>query len=155
PAGAHHQSTRTESSGMPINSTGTKHSNLAEDAYGWPKCLEGTQVHPLDYHEHIIDEMTDTAGASVTAKQTISPHKDFAKTLSVNWDEIYNRDTERILQIKNLQDMLEESQSSSSIHSLDNFDEEGYDSEAEMDDIQSSPRIRKEEDNDTQSETTD
>ncbi|RZC94122.1 hypothetical protein C5167_016817 [Papaver somniferum] len=156
PAGAHHQSPCKESSSMPINSTSSKHSNLAEDGNCWTKSHNGTQVHPPDYQEHIIDEMADTARAStLTAKQTISPPEDSARTISVNWDEIYNRDTERSLQIKNIQDMLEESQSSSSIHSLNDFPEEGDASEAELDDTQSSLRIRKEEEEDTQSETTD
>ncbi|KAI3854675.1 hypothetical protein MKX03_005271 [Papaver bracteatum] len=149
--GAHHQSLCKESSSMPINSTSSKHSNLAEDGNCWTKSHNGTQLHPPHYHEHIIDETADTARAStLTAKQTSPPYG----AISVNWDEIYSRDTERNLQIKNIQDMLEESQSSSSIHSHNDFPEEGDASEAELDDIQSSLRIRNEEE-DTQSETTD
>ncbi|KAI3923516.1 hypothetical protein MKW92_008295 [Papaver armeniacum] len=144
--GAHHQSPCKESSSMPINSTSSKHSNLAEDGNCWTKSHNGTQLHPPHYHKHIIDETADTARAS-----TLTAHG----TISVNWDEIYNRDTERNLQIKNIQDMLEESQSSSSIHSHNDFPEEGDASEAELDDIQSSLRIRNEEEDDTQSETTD
>ncbi|KAI3899140.1 hypothetical protein MKX01_001042, partial [Papaver californicum] len=158
PAGARNQSPRKESSDMPINSTSTstKYPNLAEDKNGWTKSCDATQVHPPDCHEHIIDEMTDTARAStVTAKQTISPQKDCARTLSVNWDEIHNGDTERSSQIKNIQDMLEESQSSSSSHSLVDFAEEGDVSEAEVDEIQCSLRTSKEEDDDTQSEASD
>ncbi|KAI3906784.1 hypothetical protein MKW98_004817 [Papaver atlanticum] len=156
PAGGHHRSPCKESSSMPINSTSSKHSNLAEDGNCWTKFHNGTQLHPPHYHEHIIDETADMARAStLTAKQTSPPHEDSARTISVNWDEIYNRDTERSLQIKNIQDMLEESQSSSSIHSLNDFPEEGDASEAELDDIQSSLRIIKEEEDDTQSETTD
>ncbi|OVA00222.1 WD40 repeat [Macleaya cordata] len=142
-------------SSMSGMSTSTKYLDSVEEGNGWPKFQDGSKVHPPDVQETKIDEMTDGAKASiVTAKQKFCPLQDYARALFEKRDEVYNRDMEGNLGIKNLQDMLEESQSSTSLYSHNDY-AEGSDSEAQMDDSESSIRIRTEEAENTEPEIVD